>query len=96
MSMSCSGIDEFTLPDGSVAKVVALVLHFKRSRFHSLLLLFFFFTTSHLKDIYFTSVSLHIAAAFKIHPGSSARPTAEETRRKKTKHCTLAHSPGVS
>lgn len=96
MSMSCSGIDEFTLPDGSVAKVVALVLHFKRSRFHSLLLLFFFFTTSHLKDIYFTSVSLHIAAAFKIHPGPSARPTAEETCRKKTKHCTLAHSPGVS
>lgn len=42
VSMSCSGIDEFTLPDGSVAKVVALVLHFKRSRFYSLLLLFFF------------------------------------------------------
>lgn len=44
---------------------------------------FFFFTTSHLKDIYFTSVSLHIAAAFKIHPGPSARPTAEVTCRKK-------------
>lgn len=44
---------------------------------------FFFFTTSHLKDIYFTSVSLHIVAAFKIHPGPSARPTAEETCCKK-------------
>lgn len=91
LSMSCSGIDEFTLPDGSVAKVVALALHYKRSRFYSLLL-FLFFTTSHLKDIYFTSVSLEIAAAFKIHPGPSARPTAEETCCKKPN---TAHSHTV-
>lgn len=36
--MSCSGMDELKLPDGSVAKVVALVFHFKRSRFYLSLL----------------------------------------------------------
>lgn len=83
--MSCSGTDEFTLPDGldgdgrcSRAPLPTLSL---------LLLTTFFFlsTTSHLEDIYFTSVSLCTSwFAFKVHPGPPAWPTAEETCCKNT------------
>lgn len=56
-------LDEFTLPDGSMAKDFAFMLHFQHSRFP----FFFFksrFTPSHLKDIYiFSFISIFICRA---------------------------------
>lgn len=62
MSMSCTGIDEFTLPDGSAVKVAVLSLHFRTFSLPFLLFLLFWRTSTWLLSLY--SQWLHPGPSF--------------------------------